>query len=258
MNSIYVNDLPKTTPNLTGYTLYNDGSTTTLSLVSDLKTVLGLSNTNSGDDALHNLLVPYTGSTQDVNLGDYGLKAGSLTVDLGSNRKTGLVNDDGLSNLYSETSMNINGSEGASINTGENGYIDLLIAGEDRLNIRDTVIIAQVPIIAVHGITGTTFRTPSGTTTQFLKADGSVDNNEYLPLIGTNYILVKGKGTPTENAAELQEAYNEAKKMPRYLGDIAVGYTGEFYTGQSFYYNSDIYAIALKQFNNMDYGYYRY
>lgn len=218
MNSIYVKDLPKNTPNLTGYTLYNDGTSTTLTTISDLKTTLGLSNTNSGDSALHDLLVPYTGSTQDVNLGTYGLNAGSLTVDLDSNRKTGLVNDGGNSILYSETFMNIYGSEGASINTGENGYIDLLIEGEDRLNIRNTVIIAQVPVIAAHGITGTTFKTPSGTTTQFLKADGSVDNNlyvttptftghthSYLPLTGgtlsgslTGTSFIKTNGTSSQ------------------------------------------------------------
>ena len=51
--------------------------------------------------------------------------------------------------------------------------------------------------------------------------------------------MVYGTGTPTDNAAELQAAYNEAKTMPRYLGDIPISFASTtFYKGQTFY-NSD-------------------
>ena len=39
-------------------------------------------------------------------------------------------------------------------------------------------------------------------------------------LQGTNYLMVYGVGTPTENAAELQAAYDIAKTMPRYWGTL--------------------------------------
>ena len=38
---------------------------------------------------------------------------------------------------------------------------------------------------------------------------------------GTNYLMVYGTGTPAENGAELLAAYEEAKEMPRYLGDVS-------------------------------------
>lgn len=53
-------------------------------------------------------------------------------------------------------------------------------------------------------------------------------------LNGTNYVMVYGTGTPTENAAELQAAYNEAKKMPRHLGTFNSGDFITIYKGQTF------------------------
>jgi hypothetical protein len=49
---------------------------------------------------------------------------------------------------------------------------------------------------------------------------------------GTNYIFVKGDGTPEENAIELQEAYDTAKTMPRYRGLLSGINT--FYIDQTF------------------------
>jgi hypothetical protein len=42
----------------------------------------------------------------------------------------------------------------------------------------------------------------------------------YLEKYGTNYIIVSGKGTPSQNATELQAAYDAAKTMPRYAGEF--------------------------------------
>lgn len=53
-------------------------------------------------------------------------------------------------------------------------------------------------------------------------------------LNGTNYLMVYGVGTPTDNAAELQAAYNEAKKMPRHLGTFNPGNSITIYKGQTF------------------------
>lgn len=53
-------------------------------------------------------------------------------------------------------------------------------------------------------------------------------------LNGSNYVMVYGTGTPTENAAELQATYNEAKKMPRHLGTFNSGSFINIYKGQTF------------------------
>lgn len=53
-------------------------------------------------------------------------------------------------------------------------------------------------------------------------------------LNGTNYLLVYGTGTPTENAAELQAAYDEAKKMPRFIGFLDPTSPTYMYAGQTF------------------------
>lgn len=55
-------------------------------------------------------------------------------------------------------------------------------------------------------------------------------------LNGSNYVMVYGTGTPEENAAELQAAYNEAKNMPRYIGSIRLGDASKtYYKGQTYY-----------------------
>lgn len=51
-------------------------------------------------------------------------------------------------------------------------------------------------------------------------------------LNGTQYVMVYGTGTPEENAAELQAAYNEAKTMPRYLGTLSSTTPIQMYKGQ--------------------------
>ena len=53
-------------------------------------------------------------------------------------------------------------------------------------------------------------------------------------LNGTQYVMVYGTGTPEENAAELQAAYNEAKKMPRHIRTFSSGDSIEIYKGQTF------------------------
>jgi hypothetical protein len=53
-------------------------------------------------------------------------------------------------------------------------------------------------------------------------------------LNGTNYVMVYGTGTPEENAAELQAAYNEAKKMPRFIGFTSPTSSTYMYAGQTF------------------------
>ena len=51
---------------------------------------------------------------------------------------------------------------------------------------------------------------------------------------GTNYVFVKGDGTPEENAIELQAAYDLAKTMPRYLGSRDTMTSYSYYKGQTY------------------------
>ena len=73
---------------------------------------------------------------------------------------------------------------------------------------------------------------------------------------GTNYITVLGTGTPTENAAELQAAYDAAKTMPRYLGDVFIGPDLTLYKGQTFRVVNDgnKYMVAARDFTGALYS----
>ena len=62
----------------------------------------------------------------------------------------------------------------------------------------------------------------------------SVRDDFHSDLNGTNYLMVYGVGTPEENAAELQAAYNVAKTMPRFIGYLAPPTTTYIYAGQTF------------------------
>ena len=47
-----------------------------------------------------------------------------------------------------------------------------------------------------------------------------LDLREAANVNGSNYLMVYGTGTPQENAIELLAAYEEAKKLPRYVGSF--------------------------------------
>lgn len=61
-------------------------------------------------------------------------------------------------------------------------------------------------------------------------------------LNGSNYVMVYGTGTPEENAAELQAAYDTAKTMPRYFGIITPESTQTVYAGQT------LHAVHLNKY----------
>lgn len=75
----------------------------------------------------------------------------------------------------------------------------------------------------------------TGGTTKALSAEqGKVLYFSKLASSGSNYLYVSGIGNPTENAIELQAAYDEAKKMPRFLGFLNPSNTVYIYAGQTF------------------------
>lgn len=60
--------------------------------------------------------------------------------------------------------------------------------------------------------------------------------SEYAAMNGSNYLMVYGIGTPEENAAELQAAYDTAKNMPRYLAGVSHTFLSKtFYKGQTLF-----------------------
>lgn len=71
----------------------------------------------------------------------------------------------------------------------------------------------------------------------FIQGDG-VNTGDLLPLIaggamtGTNYVFVQGRGTPEQNAAELQSAYGKAKTMnPSVSNRITIVVAPGYYRG---------------------------
>ena len=107
--------------------------------------------------------VPYTGATQDLNLGTFDLSADVITGVTGSFTSSGSGN-----------TLTINHSSGSGHG------IDITKAGNgEGLRINKTSGAGNaVTIIGIFN--ATTLVKSGGTSTQFLKADGSVDSSSYL------------------------------------------------------------------------------
>lgn len=71
-------------------------------------------------------------------------------------------------------------------------------------------------------------------------------------LNGTNYLIVYGTGTPEENGIELQNAYNLAKTMPRFIGILGPASPTYVYAGQTF----ASYIDGLKYYKILEDGMY--
>lgn len=71
------------------------------------------------------------------------------------------------------------------------------------------------------------------------RIDALVQEVENLK-VGTNYIMVYGTGTPTENADELASAQDMALTMPRYLGELPGETFYTFHLGQTFISSDNI------------------
>ena len=84
----------------------------------------------------------------------------------------------------------------------------------------------------------------------------TIEPEDIMVKNGTNYLMVYGTGTPAENGAELLAAYEEAKKMPRYLGDVFIGPDLTLYKGQTFRVVNDgnKYMVALRDFTGNIYN----
>lgn len=69
---------------------------------------------------------------------------------------------------------------------------------------------------------------------------------------GSSYIFVRGNGTPEENALELQAAYQEAKSMPRYLGQVDANANRQYYSGQTCSAGSSSYKITENYYGKLN------
>lgn len=116
--------------------------------------------------------VPYTGATADVNLGSHDLTATQGTFATGGSSDTLTVNH------TSGSGKAITITKGGS---GEGIYVNKTSGSGNAVTI-------------VGDLEATTIKKTSGTSTQFLKADGSVDTTTYQPTLvsGTNIKTVNG------------------------------------------------------------------
>jgi hypothetical protein len=135
------------------------GITGTLSAQTDLQSAL-------------NNKVPYTGATADVNLGSHDLTATQGTFATGGSSDTLTVNH------TSGSGKAITITKGGA---GEGIYVNKTSGSGNAVTI-------------VGDLEATTIKKTSGTSTQFLKADGSVDTTTYQPTLvsGTNIKTVNG------------------------------------------------------------------
>ena len=127
-------------------------------------------------------------TTTGGNNSAFGLHALQNNTTGGNNTAVGFaagsVTNGGLNNATSSSSVYLGHDtrSGASGNSNE-----IVIGAGGRGNGSNTVVIGNASITDNYftgNIRGGAFIKSSGTSSQFLKADGSVDSNAYLPLIG--------------------------------------------------------------------------
>ena len=116
--------------------------------------------------------VPYTGATADVNLGSHDLTATQGTFATGGSSDTLTVNH------TSGSGKAITITKGGA---GEGIYVNKTSGSGNAVTI-------------VGDLEATTIKKTSGTSSQFLKADGSVDTTTYQPTLvsGTNIKTING------------------------------------------------------------------
>jgi hypothetical protein len=148
--------------------------------------------------------VPYTGATADVNLGSHDLTATQGTFATGGSSNTLTVNH------TSGSGKAITITKGGA---GEGIYVNKTSGSGNAVTI-------------VGDLEATTIKKTSGTSTQFLKADGSVDTNTYQPTLvsGTNIKTVNGNslvgsGNVTTNPRTL--ASINGSNLPGFTNQIS-------------------------------------
>jgi len=134
-----------------------------------------LSGTNTGDQTLAGLGgVPYTGATTDVNLGSRALLAGNILA---------------------------SGSLSASLSSATGGVLNITNTGAGRIADFQNSGALVAYITNAGSIYGSSFVKSGGSSSQFLKADGSVDSTTYLSSTTTVFssnIYIQSSSNPTQ------------------------------------------------------------
>jgi hypothetical protein len=117
--------------------------------------------------------VPYTGATADVNLGTRALLAGNILA---------------------------SGSLSASLSSATSGVLNITNTGAGRIADFQNSGALVAYITNVGSIYGSSFVKSGGSSSQFLKADGSVDSSSYVPYTGASSNLDMGGYTVTASA----------------------------------------------------------
>jgi hypothetical protein len=144
----------------------------TLALTSDIPSLTGY--------------VPYTGATTNVNLGTFDLTADVITAETGSFASSGGIDTFAI-NHSSGSGIALNITKGGN---GEGLYINKTSGSGNAATIIGT-------------LNATTLVKSGGTSSQFLKADGSVDSNTYLTTgtASSTYVPYSGATTNLDMGA---------------------------------------------------------
>jgi hypothetical protein len=119
--------------------------------------------------------VPYTGATQDVDLGAFNLTADVITG------ATGSFTSNGGSNTFA---INHSSGAGIALNITKGGNNEGLYINKTSGSGNAATIVGKLE--------ATTLVKTGGTSSQFLKADGSVDSSGYVPYTGATTDLNLG------------------------------------------------------------------
>jgi hypothetical protein len=149
-------------------------ATGTIALTSDIPSIIGL--------------VPYTGATANVDLGTFDLTADVITGATGSFASSG-GSDTFAINHSSGSGVALNITKGGN---GEGLYINKTSGSGNAATIIGT-------------LNATTLVKSGGTSSQFLKADGSVDSNTYVTLDTTQ--TISGEKTFTGDTTAIASSY---------------------------------------------------
>lgn len=136
---------------------------------------------------------------------DYSLITGVKinTNDNNNTSKTSIGNNAGSLNLTgSKITINtpFNNNDKSFIITGNTNSID--ITSSDKLSINNDLLIS-----GTNGVTADKFVTNNGTSTQFVKGDGSLDSNKYVKTDSNNCALVTELQDPNNSLVGFKTPY---------------------------------------------------
>lgn len=171
--------------------------------------------------------IKYTGATGDVNLGVHNLEANQLSVDLGSNKKLVIYNEDGTGAIQSGSNLNFVSEDDISITTNNTGTtINIAIAGDDAINISQNEIQNYIPVkfnkhISLEKIANPT--TPASTIGNIFVASG--DTSLKYQTSSSIKTVAMTSDIPTTLPASDVYSWAKASVKPTYIASEVGSYT---------------------------------